>query len=141
MKHFHFFSVIALLGVGCGGAIAQDLGSSDSGSGEDAGVVHSDGGSSDRDGGGKLDGSHLKDASTIDANPFFACGAALACNRSSQVCKIGEGGPAGATPQYSCQPIPAACYGDVSCDCMKRELSSDACSITDGAITIKFFYP
>ncbi len=145
MKLSHLFGVLAIFGVGCGGAIAQDLGASDSGSSEegDSAVIHPTNG---RDAGVALDASHsvdashTKDAAKTDANVSFACGG-LFCDRDTEVCKEGEGGPAGNPPSFSCDPIPTACAADVTCACMKAAVGANACTDNDGAITIQYFYP
>jgi hypothetical protein len=145
MKLSHLFGVIAICGVGCGGAIAQDLGSSDAGSQEgDSAVVHPTNG---RDAGelfdasDSVDASRTKDAARTDANPTFPCGGILICDRETQICKEGEGGPAGNPPSFQCDPIPAACSADVTCDCMKTAIGANACTDNGGAITVQFFYP
>ena len=147
MKLSPQWCLITLLGIGCGGAIAPDLGSSDSGSTGDSAngrlTDGADGGYTDYvDAGSTLhDAGRIKDAAHADANPSFACGVLLICDRNTQVCKVGMGGPTGAPPSYACDPIPPACLTELTCDCMKREVFSNACSITNGAITIEFFYP
>lgn len=147
MKLSHLFCVLAIFGVGCGGAIAQDLGGSDSGGSQegDSATVHPTNG---RDAGEALDASHtvdaslLKDAAKTDATSvFFACGDKLTCDRDTEVCKEGEGGPPGNPPSFSCDPIPTACAADVTCACMKTAVGANACTDNDGAITIQYFYP
>jgi hypothetical protein len=51
-------------------------------------------------------------------------------------------GVAGAAIQYSCEPIPEACSGAVSCDCLADEPCGDDCQLQDdGGFLLSCFLP
>ncbi len=71
----------------------------------------------------------------------FACGDSLTCNSANQYCKVATGGPCCSPPSYSCEPIPAACAGDYSCQCIQTAVSAQECDETGGGVTVTFLYP
>lgn len=124
-------------GIACGAPCSLD--------GGDAGdaTVHLDAATDAREGGVTRDATH----DGHDANPnLFSCGGmGLTCNELTQYCNIVEGGApveGGSSVHDSCEAIPAACVGALTCSCVKQVTSSSGtCTDDDGALTLTLEAP
>jgi hypothetical protein len=83
----------------------------------------------------------VKQLGSCAAGGQFACGPSLLCVATGQYCQIGIGGPAGAEPTYACQQTPGDCQANYSCACIQKAVGAQQCSVTDGGVSVTFYYP
>lgn len=63
--------------------------------------------------------------------PCFECGDALTCVATDSYCRISNGA------SYSCEPLPAACARDRSCECLQAQEPGISCSGANGELTVE----
>ncbi|HTM21595.1 MAG TPA: hypothetical protein VL172_13835 [Kofleriaceae bacterium] len=73
---------------------------------------------------GPLPDAATSDATVSDADTATACGPTEFCDPDLEVCVIR--GPVGPGYSYTCEPVPAGCELDRSCDCVAATYCVDA---------------
>lgn len=72
--------------------------------------------------------------------PCFECGDKR-CQQNEQLCRVAHSDVGGEPDVYACEPTPAACREDPSCECIADNgVASDRCTESDeGQITVEWF--
>jgi hypothetical protein len=100
-----------------------DGGSTDeSGSGTDTGSESS----SDSGSSGESSGSESGGGST------FACGDAIECELATEYCQRQISDVVGMPDTYQCVPLPEACEGEGTCECLADEFCGEQCEEAPG---------
>ncbi len=107
----------------------DDSGSSSGGSVDDSGS--SSGGSSSGTDGGSSSGTDATGSSSESSGADssgsesggagFACGDDLECDPAAEYCQRQVSDVGGEPDGYQCLPLPKACEGEISCDCLADE--------------------
>jgi hypothetical protein len=69
--------------------------------------------------------------------PCFACGPEQDCVAGQSYCHVTHPDMAGDPDGFECVPIPDACSGDATCECLGGEVAYDACTGDTGRIVVE----
>lgn len=160
------WSLLALLGVGCGSVTVDKSSSNASGSGTGSESATGAGGASasassggDVGGGIGFGGFPAMSSSDVGAGGspdmpgLFDCFGCL-CDGSINYCKVNTGGgptpPPGPPPeplcdmapaQNRCIPLPAECLSMATCQCVTSQQGNCGCKVDHGGITVNCVLP